>query len=179
MLNFFAKLKTSRTGFTLIELLVVISIIGVLSGMILVSMGNARKSARDARRLSDMRQIVAALQMYHAKYERYPPISADACCDGWDQGPCNGDATFIGTLATEGLLKTPVDPLGGTGTGCYGYRYYRYTAASCTGGRGDFFVLGVTDMETSGRPHPKSPGWGCPNRNWQTEFDWVIGAFEK
>ena len=34
-------------------------------------------------------------------------------------------------------------------------------------------------METSGNPHPNSPGWICPSRNWQDEFDWVTGAFEK
>jgi prepilin-type N-terminal cleavage/methylation domain-containing protein len=183
MPDFFAKLKTNKNGFTLIELLVVISIIGVLSGMVLVAMGGTRAQARDARRLSDMRQIVLALQMYHAKYERFPAISGDACCDGWDQGPCNdgNNNSFIGALETEGLLATPVDPAGGSGTGCYGYHYYLYSAggAGCDSMRGNFFVLGITDMETSPRPHPASPGWNCPNRNWQGEFDWVIGGFEK
>ena len=167
-------------GFTLIELLVVIAIIGLLSSVVLVSMGGVRAKARDARRLSDMRQILLALQLYYDKYERYPSISEDGCCGGWDQGPCAGDP-FIGALTTEGLIQTPTDPSGGSGTGCYGYAYYRYGAGSygCDASRGAYFVLGVRDMETSSRPYPDSPGWSCPSRNWQNEFDWVIGDFER
>jgi len=54
----------NKKGFTLIELLVVIAIIGMLAGIVLVSMGTARLRARDARRQSDMRQIITAQEMY-------------------------------------------------------------------------------------------------------------------
>lgn len=174
---FFHKNK----GFTLIELLVVVAIIGLLSSIVLVGLKAARGKARDARRIHDMRQIVLALELYWDKYERYPSISGDSCCDGWDQGPCGTDP-FIGALVTEGLMsKVPTDPSGGSGTECYGYAYYRYGAGSygCNSSHGAYFVLGVRDMESSGRPHPESPGWSCPSRNWQDEFDWVTGSFEK
>jgi len=168
-----------KKGFTLIELLVVIAIIGLLSSIVLVNMQGVRAKARDAKRLQDMKQIVTALQLYFNKYERYPNITADACCDGWDQGPCGTDP-FIGALVAEGFLKTPVDPAGGSGTGCYGYNYYRYDAGAygCDAARGAFFILGVRDMETNGQPFPNSPGWNCPTRDWQGEFDWVLGGFE-
>ncbi|MCX6764268.1 MAG: type II secretion system protein [Candidatus Nealsonbacteria bacterium] len=56
-------IKKNR-GFTLIELLVVIAIIGILSSIVLVSLGTTRGKARDARRQSDIRQIGLAMEMY-------------------------------------------------------------------------------------------------------------------
>ncbi|MFH1713569.1 MAG: type II secretion system protein, partial [Patescibacteria group bacterium] len=53
--------EIKQKGFTLIELLVVIAIIGMLSSIVLVSLNPARQKSRDAKRLSDMKQIVLAL----------------------------------------------------------------------------------------------------------------------
>ena len=89
--------KKSR-GFTLIELLVVIAIIGILSSIVLVSMGGARKSARDAVRKADMRQIISAQEMYYGANDAYLTSSGSP----WP--------TAISTY----MIKTPTDP--GTGT---------------------------------------------------------------
>ncbi len=163
----------------------VLMVMVILLGTALTLLRYARARARDAVRLSDMRQITFALNMYFDRYNQFPPLSPDACCDDWDQGPCNGDQTFIGALVTSGIIsQVPVDPLGGSGTGCYGYGYYRYSAGAngCDSARGPFFVLGIRDMGASDNPHPESRGWSCPGvpgRNWQDEFEWVTGGFEK
>ena len=177
--------EKSKKGFTLIELLVVIAVISLLASVVMVSFPGATKKARDAERLQDTHQILTALLIYKTNEGRYPSISGDVCCDGWDQGPCGTDP-FIGALIDSGTATIiPTDPSGGSGTGCYGYEYHRYNCTDgesgypCYGCDRPFFVLGVIDMETSGRPHSDSPGWSCPNRNWQNEFDWVTGGFEK
>ncbi len=53
-------------GFTLIELLVVIAIIGILAGIIVVSMGGAQDSAHDARIKTTMDQMRASAALYGA-----------------------------------------------------------------------------------------------------------------
>ncbi|MBU1131370.1 prepilin-type N-terminal cleavage/methylation domain-containing protein [Patescibacteria group bacterium] len=53
----------NKKGFTLIELLVVIAIIGLLSTLAVVSLNNARQKARDARRLSDVKQLSTIIEM--------------------------------------------------------------------------------------------------------------------
>ena len=65
------KNSSNKKGFTLIELLVVIAIIGILSGIVLVSLGGARSKARDAKRQSDIQQIVVAQEMYYNDEEQY------------------------------------------------------------------------------------------------------------
>ena len=165
------KSKSENKGFTLIELLVVIAIIGILSSVVLASLNTARAKARDAKRLSDMHQMQIALEFYYDSFGRYPD-SDKAGCGGWDS---SGNGTFITPLVSNNFLPAHLlDPT--INDSCGNYAYYRYPAVyGCTNA---FYVLGVRDMESTGNPHPSSPGWSCPSRNWQGEFDWVIGKYE-
>ena len=66
------KHKIHHSAFTLIELLVVIAIIGLLSTLSVVAFNSVRAKARDARRLSDVKQIATALEFYYNDNGRYP-----------------------------------------------------------------------------------------------------------
>ena len=85
--------RSGARGFTLIELLVVIAIIGILSAVVLTSLNSARLKARDARRISDIKQMQLALELSYDANGKYP-ATLDAS-----------------TLVTPGYMAAvPVDP---------------------------------------------------------------------
>lgn len=71
-------MKTKKPAFTLIELLVVIAIIGILATLGVVALQSARKNARDAKRIADIKQIQTALELYFNNTGQYPSTSTFA-----------------------------------------------------------------------------------------------------
>lgn len=65
----------NQKGFTLIELLVVIAIIGLLSSIVLASLSSARSRARDSKRISEIRSVEKALQIYALNNNGNYPVS--------------------------------------------------------------------------------------------------------
>ena len=63
---------SSSKSFTLIELLVVITVIGLLSSIIVVSLTKTKEKARDARRLLEIRQIYNAIMSFYYQYGDFP-----------------------------------------------------------------------------------------------------------
>ncbi|MEK7612158.1 MAG: type II secretion system protein [Patescibacteria group bacterium] len=123
----------TRKGFTLIELLIVIAIIGILASALLVSLGGARESARDARRIADLKSVQTALELYFNQCGRYPGgnVGAVACSTG---NPA--DWTALGAvLVTAGINQLPNDPSPGAA-----YRYSVQTSPSL----GASYVLSAT-----------------------------------
>ena len=70
--------RKNTHGFTLIELLVVIAIIGMLSAVVIASVSGARAKGFDARRLTDIKQLQLALDLYNETNGHYPPSLLDA-----------------------------------------------------------------------------------------------------
>ena len=70
-----APLLTRRTpGFTLIELLVVIAIIALLIGILLPALGSARKAARGAANLANLRSLGQGMALYVNDNEYFAPF---------------------------------------------------------------------------------------------------------
>ena len=125
-------------GFTLIELLVVISIISLLSSVVLSSLSSVRSKARDARRMSDLRQIKIALELYRANdpNNNYPTVT------GWANSK---EVVYLGvntwaqlqTALAPYLPQLPVDPINNAfptwTTGNYSYTYGYNTGTSYSG----------------------------------------------
>ncbi len=154
-----------------------------------------------------MDQITIALEMYKIKYGGY--FNDDDDFNGWDTS-CNLTSNFLDpnkiidpanyTLIPEFLSEAPMDPINKPVDWdglCYMYARRWADANGCDDPDNENgYILGVNDMEGSGRPHPQSPGLGCnidysygpmsdkclgggtyeiDCRNFKREFDWVTG----
>lgn len=107
-------IKNNKKGFTLIELLVVIAIIGLLSTLAVVSLNSARAKARDAKRISEMKNFQSALEMYYSDKLTYP-TSTLSLAAGEILGNGNAmclddsglDASCAGTVYMNQINKDP------------------------------------------------------------------------
>ena len=149
----------NQKGFTLIELLVVIAIIGILSTIVLVSVNDARIKARDARRVSELRSIATALEVYYDKYGEYPPGPGikDPEGDGYARAGSNVETNWesmLGCLVVEGFLaKLPVDSVNtwddddcDSGT-CGCMQIYIYRAEYSHGSYGSYELATVQESD--------------------------------
>ncbi len=96
-------------GFTLIGLLVVIAIIGLLSTIAIVAMGGARAKARDAKRISDIKQMSTILDIEEAVA---PGTSLTGCVGGDARtNTCTNAGDIIAGFGT-GSNNAMCDPAG-------------------------------------------------------------------
>jgi prepilin-type N-terminal cleavage/methylation domain-containing protein len=148
-------MKTNlRQGFTLIEILIVVAIIAILASVVLVGLGPTQQSGRDARRLSDLREVQTGLELYYGKCGYYPGASAaSGCPTSWTAATYAG---LYGTNGQDGVLgmsgigvsSVPTDP---SANG----KYYYATDAN-----GDSYILEakLENLNNSAFTNYQAPG---------------------
>ena len=148
--------QRGRKGFTLIELLVVIAIIGILSTLAVVALNSARQRSRDAKRVSDIRQIQTSLELGYAEIGGYPAAAAPIVLGsaGYDVMCVNGSSVFQGsstgcTTMLMGLVPSNPTPNGAD---------YLYTSAT---GSGTYSITFSLEGQTGQLP----AGANCANQN--------------
>jgi prepilin-type N-terminal cleavage/methylation domain-containing protein len=136
-------------GFTLIELLVVISIIGLLSTLAMVALNNALKSSRDAKRVSDMKQLQTAMELaYDASTgtKTYPTCAAASAVSACTAGNI---ATYLGGIANMNDPAEGTTLCTSTSTAVCNYAFT--TVGSSTGYTVTFFLEGASGNLAAGR----------------------------
>ena len=147
----FTSLKNRVGGFTLIELLVVIAIIGILSSVVLASLGTARQKARDATRISDMKNIQLALELYFDGTQGYPQ-NTDNTADANQLGVGSEGVAVRAALVgpTLYLPNMPIDPQESSRALTLEYQYMGLIASGASecvptvGGTCNKYILGAT-----------------------------------
>jgi len=115
-------MKLSRKpGFTLLEALVVILIVGILAAIAIFSLSITRASNRDAKRVSDVSVVRAALTQFWLQKAAYPQnsgVDLGRPGSGADSLSLNGFSSADQAAAPIFLQALPTGPKAG--------EYYRY-----------------------------------------------------
>jgi len=131
-----------KKGFTIIELMTVVMIIGLLSAIAVGVLNISRAKSRDAKRISDVQVIRAALEQYWLRNASYPAVASM-------EQVGTGAYTILGS---NGFEASP-----GTGTvylripaGPDASEYYGYESTISTGYALEFITERATDLGPAG-----------------------------
>lgn len=149
----FLKRLNKSSGFTIVELLIVIVIIGVLAALVIVAYNGIQARARDATRVTDMRNVKTAIESYYADNSSYPPANF---------------TSLSSYLVPKYIKSIPIDPInaaqGGKAYIYYYTRGYKKSGTSYVVGTANDYIMSMSLESSNGPIHN---GYGAPGTlNW-------------
>lgn len=102
--------QKGTSGFTLVELLVVITIIAILAGIVIASIGGSKKNTNYLKRTAELGQMNLVLQRYSVSIGKFPTTSGT-----WrSSGTCTALSSTAGAAYIPNVVATytpslPVD----------------------------------------------------------------------
>ena len=139
-------MKKSRSGFTLVEISIVIVIIAILAGITVVSYKSIQARSRDAKRQTDVANIIKAMELYYSDTGSYPaptgPTSSPVNPSWYSSGDSSRDmlsnllttANASGSRAIDVLPKDPKNPANASPFVHKGYTYGIFVSQNATPG---------------------------------------------
>ena len=154
--------RSSRRGFTLLELLISTTIIALISSIGMVSYEKVKINARDAKRVSDIKQIQTSLEIFFESHGYYPPdriYGPEGEILGMPETKYLTDVGFAPKESGTTYIILPKNPLPNGSN--YVYRSINRNGSDCDTGDCEAYVLLFTLERPQGRllagPHAITP----------------------
>ena len=114
----------TRHGFTLIELLVVIAIIAILAAILFPVFARAREKARQTSCLSNVKQLMLAVQQYAQDYDELMPRHGNTPVWGAALYPYANNTQIFNCPSASGAGVSAVSDFSNGGLYHYSWNYY-------------------------------------------------------
>lgn len=144
-------MKKSISGFTIVELLIVIVVIAILAAISVVAYTGIQNRARDSQRMTGMKSIERALELYRVDNGSYPTCSNSVYVPGITAVSACNMSSIASSLVPTYLPSLPTDPINsGNDVFRYAVGYQKTGATSYVSNQSNNYITGMRLEAQSG-----------------------------